>query len=75
MDQTDGNLGKVDLIREAINNQIAFCDKNGYPMFIPKSGFCFCCGSSLFGDGNYTLEESGDMLITGCRRCGRSFVD
>lgn len=68
-----------DILIEGTNRQKKYCSEKDVPMFAPRSGVCYFCNSPIYdiGDGNpaYSLEYASTHLITGCRKCSRSFVD
>ena len=43
--------------------------------FAPSSGYCYCCGKNIYGEGGISVEEAGSQLTTGCPFCHRTFVD
>ena len=70
--------------REAADAQKRFCERNGYLLFAPYSGYCFKCGRNIYapfktraGDTlpGYTVEQAGHMLITYCPFCHTSYID
>lgn len=70
--------------REAAEAQVRFCERNGYLLFAPRSGYCYKCGRNIYeplksraGDiiPGYTVEQAGHMLITYCPFCHMSYID
>ncbi len=68
-------MDKAQMIQEGLELQKEYCEKYEYPMFCPSTGYCFCCGAAMFSPYNYSMNDAGHVLITGCRVCGKSFVD
>lgn len=61
---------------KAMKAQEEYCDKNGYPCYIPsRYGLCYRCGRNIFGEGGYSVEVAGNTLITGCPFCCASYCD
>ena len=70
--------------REAAEAQARFCERNGYLLFAPYSGYCYKCGRNIYtpfktraGDmlPGYTVEQAGHTLITCCPFCHVSYID
>lgn len=55
--------------------QQALCERKGYPVFAPQNGQCPSCGGMIFEPGGYTLQQAGNILITGCPYCQYSFCE
>lgn len=49
--------------------QRELCERNGWPHFAPYTGICWSCKQDMVTDAWATT------LITGCRRCGKSYCD
>jgi hypothetical protein len=53
--------------------------EKGHPYFAPKSGTCWKCNRNIYQ--NYIIGEreskgeTGDIFITGCPHCYRSYCD
>ena len=53
------------------------------PMFAPKGGLCYRCGSNIYGVYNssrgmrcgYSVEYCETHLVTRCPFCGATFTD
>lgn len=70
--------------REAAEAQARFCERSGYLLFAPRSGYCYKCGRNIYkpfktraGDTlpGYTVEQAGHVLITYCPFCHVSYID
>lgn len=51
--------------------QAKYCREKSIPHFAPMN--CFGCGSYVYA--YYSLDHCGKHLITGCKKCCKSFVD
>ena len=70
--------------REAEDAQARFCERNGYLLFAPRSGYCYKCGRNIYEPfktrardmlPGYTVEQARHMLITYCPFCHVSYID
>lgn len=52
-----------------IQAQKNYCEKGDFPMFAPPDGYCWSCNQDC------VTQRWEWELITGCRKCCRSFVD
>lgn len=53
--------------------QLAFCEAQKVPFFVPPSGVCYACRQNVYD--RHTIGGAGTHLITGCPFCHKSFVD
>ena len=43
--------------------------------FVPRDWRCSCCHTDLLEDERVVRDARAGLMITGCSRCARSFVD
>lgn len=53
--------------------QLDFCEKYGYPVFMPFGGFCYQCRQDF--TQSMTLQQAGGEVLTGCPLCPASWCD
>lgn len=56
----------------AITEQRKICAANGMPGLFPAMGYCHC-GADLVE--TYGVEYLKKGMVTGCRKCHRSYID
>ena len=63
-------LAIAPLDRDALlKAQRDLCGSKGYPHFAPSTGICWSCKQDM-------VDQSwASTLVTGCRRCGKSYCD
>jgi hypothetical protein len=69
MEQTKKQYSRSGVLAQYGRN----CAQKKWPMFVRES--CYRCGNEVVMEEAERIMEKGYCEITGCRRCGRSFVD
>lgn len=66
-------------IKENIKAQEELCNRIDYPNFAPTDGFCWNCNRNIYQNyeinGHNSNGYNGDIHITGCPHCNRSYCD
>lgn len=66
------------MIKEAVEAQRKYCNKNGFPNFAPQDGYCYFCNRIIYAnrfERGYSIEYAATHLITGCPHCHGSYCD